>query len=93
MSVHAQFTALALAALALSAPAMLIAWRARLPSRRLATALYATGFTLIALTLILDPILSPPLFYHGFFPGVGIGGIVIALALAHVDYWSRDKRG
>jgi peptidoglycan/LPS O-acetylase OafA/YrhL len=92
VSVHAQFTALAFAALALSSPAMVIAWRARLPSRRLATALYASGFTLIALTLILDPILNPPLFYHGFFPGVGIGGIVIALALAHVGYWSRDKR-
>lgn len=92
MSVHAQFAALALAALVLTAPALVITWRARLPSRRLTTALYAAGFTLIALTLVLDPMLSPPLFYHGFFPGIGIGGIALALALAHLDYWERARR-
>ncbi|HEX9036183.1 MAG TPA: hypothetical protein VF808_04250 [Ktedonobacterales bacterium] len=91
MTPHEQFTALAVAGLALTAPAIIIAWRARLPSRRLATTLYAAGFTLIALTLILDPILNPPLFYHGFFPGVGIGGIVIALALAHIEFWGRRR--
>ncbi len=75
MSVHEQFTALAIAGLLVTFPAMVIAWRARLPSRALATALYGAGFVLIGATLVLDPILSPPLFYHGFFPGVGIGGI------------------
>ncbi len=91
MSVHTEFTALAIAGLALTFPAIIIAWIARLPSRSLATALYGTGFVLIGATLIVDSILNPPLFYHGFFPGVGIGGIVIALALAHVDYWGRRR--
>lgn len=92
MSVHAQFVALAAVGLVVTLPAMVIAWAARLPSRGLATALYAAGFALIGATLVLDPILSPPLFYHGFFPGIGIGGIAVALALAHRDYWD-GKRG
>ncbi len=92
MTVHTEFIALAVAALALTFPAIIVAWIARLPSRALATALYGTGFVLIAATLIVDSIVNPPLFYHGFFPGIGIGGIIIALALAHVDYWS-GKRG
>ena len=92
MSVHEQFTALAVAGLLVTLPAMIIAWRVRLPSRRLATALYGAGFALIGATLVLDPILNPRLFYHGFFPGVGIGGIAIALALAHQDYWGGKRR-
>lgn len=91
MSAHEQFTALAVAGLALTSPAMVIAWVARLPSRKLAIALYVVGFAFIGATLVLDPILSPPLFYHGFFPGIGIGGIVIALALAHQEYWGRKR--
>ncbi len=43
MSVHAQFTALALAGLALTAPALAYAWRRRLRDRRLATTLYTSG--------------------------------------------------
>jgi hypothetical protein len=91
--VHVQFIALAVAGLIVTLPAIVIAWRARLPSRRLATALYVAGFVFIASTLILDPILNPPLFYHGFFGGIGIGGVAIALALAHRDYWGGKRRG
>ena len=91
MSVHTEFIALAVASLALTFPALVVAWVARLPSRKLASALYGVGFALIAATLIVDSIVNPPLFYHGFFPGIGIGGIVIALALAHVDYWGRRR--
>ncbi|HEX8730779.1 MAG TPA: hypothetical protein VF725_01855 [Ktedonobacterales bacterium] len=81
MSTHAQFVALTLAGLALTAPALVVAWRGRLPVRRLATTLYLVGFALIVATLIIDPILRPPLFYHGFVPGVGIGCVALALAL------------
>lgn len=84
MSVHAQFVALALAGLALTAPALVVAWRKRLRDRRLALALYALGFALIAATLIADPILRPPLFYHGFFSGIGIGCVALALALVYL---------
>jgi peptidoglycan/LPS O-acetylase OafA/YrhL len=92
VGVHAQFTALAVGGLIVTSPAIIIAWRARLPSRKLATALYAGGFALIGATLVLDPILNPPLFYHGFFPGVGVGGILIALALAHQEYWGGARK-
>lgn len=81
MSTHAQFVALTLVGLALTAPALVIAWRGRLPVRRLATTLYVLGFALIVATLIIDPIERPPLFYHGFVPGVGIGCVALALAL------------
>lgn len=81
MSVHAQFAALALAGFVVTVPVLVIAWVRRLPARRMATILYLVGFALIGATLILDPILRPPLFYHGFFPGIGIGAITVALAL------------
>ncbi|HEX8997352.1 MAG TPA: hypothetical protein VF812_15095 [Ktedonobacterales bacterium] len=81
MSVHAQFVALALVGCALTAPALVAAWRMRLPDRHLATVFYVVGLALISATLILDPIVRPPLFYHGFFPGVGIGAVALSLAL------------
>jgi peptidoglycan/LPS O-acetylase OafA/YrhL len=84
VSVHAQFIALAVVGFALTAPALVAAWIMRLPDRRLATTLYLVGFALICATLIVDPILQPPLFYHGFFPGVGIGAIALALALVEL---------
>ena len=89
MSVHAQFVALALVGFALTAPALIPAWRLRLPDRQLATALYLFGVALIVATLILDPILSPPLFYHGYFPGIGIGCMALALALVYRAYRLR----
>ncbi|HEU0025702.1 MAG TPA: hypothetical protein VFQ25_01180 [Ktedonobacterales bacterium] len=89
--VHVEFIALAVAGLIVTLPAMVIVWRARLPSRRLATALYVAGFAFISSTLILDPILNPPLFYHGFYAGIGMGGVAIALALAHRDYWGGKR--
>lgn len=92
MSAHAQFIALAIAGLALTMPVIAGAWIVRLPCRRLASALYVSGFALIGATLILDPILSPPLFFHGFFPGIGIGGIAIALALTLIDWRTVRQR-
>lgn len=84
MSVHAQFIALALVGFALTAPALVAAWLMRLADRQLATALYTLGFALMSATLILDPIVRPPLFYHGFFPGIGIGCVALALALVYL---------
>ena len=84
MSVHAQFIALALVGFALTAPALVAAWLMRLADRQLATALYTLGFALVSATLILDPIIRPPLFYHGFFPGIGIGCVALALALVYL---------
>ncbi len=84
MSVHAQFIALALVGFALTALALVAAWLMRLADRQLATALYTLGFALMSATLILDPIVRPPLFYHGFFPGIGIGCVALALALVYL---------
>lgn len=81
MSAHAQFTVLALLGCALTAPALVAAWRLRLADRCLATGFYLAGFVLIGATLALDPLLQPPLFFHGFVPGIGIGAVAIALAL------------
>ena len=81
VSPHAQFTVLALLGCALTAPALSAAWRLRLADRCLASVFYLVGFGLIGATLALDPILQPPLFFHGFVPGIGIGAVAIALAL------------
>ncbi|HEY7973991.1 MAG TPA: hypothetical protein VIG77_08455 [Ktedonobacterales bacterium] len=81
MSAHTQFTLLALLGGALTAPAMIAAWILRLPDRQMAMGSYGVGCALIAGALILDPIIQPPLFYHGFVPGLGIGAVAIALAL------------
>lgn len=81
MSTHTQFTLLALLGGALTAPALVAAWLLRLPDRQLATGYYGVGCALIAGALILDPIIQPPLFFHGFIPGIGIGAASIALAL------------
>lgn len=86
MSPHAQFTALALLGCALTVPAVIVAWRRRLADRRLATILYLVGFALIGATIALDPLLQPPLFFHGFVPGIGIGAVAIALALVASAY-------
>lgn len=98
MSVHEQFIVMALAGFALTVPALVAAWLMRLPDRQLATALYTLGFALITATLILDPIVRPPLFYHGFFPGIGIGMAAVALALVAMNarrarsHRSRSRR-
>lgn len=81
VSAHTQFTLLALLGGALTAPALVAAWMLRLPDRQLATGSYGAGCVLIAGALVLDPIIQPPLFYHGFVPGLGIAAMAIALAL------------
>lgn len=59
-----------------TAPIPVLARRRRLRHRSSITTLYAIGFGLIAMTLLIDTIWNPPLFFHGFVPGVGIGLLI-----------------
>lgn len=80
MTPHIQFLILACVSLAITMLAIVYAWRRRTPHRVFATVLYASGYVLIGAAFIIDDILRPPLFVHGFVPGIGIGAIIIALA-------------
>ena len=90
MSVHMGFTLLALGALLATSPLIIVAWLRRQAYRRLAIGLYVGGFTCIFATLLLDPILRPPLFYHGFFPGIGASCVAVALALV-LRHWQQSS--
>ena len=81
MSTHMQFTLLALAALIATLPVMIFASVHRLAFRSLAITFYTSGFALIGAALVLDPVIHPPLFYHGFIPGIGMAMIALGLAI------------
>ncbi len=85
MTPHIQFLILAAVSLAITALAIIYGWRARLLNRVFATALYIGGYTLIGAAFIVDDILRPPLFVHGFVPGIGIGAVTLALSLILQD--------
>lgn len=85
MTPHIQFLILACVSLAITVVAIVHAWRRRLRHRAFATVLYGGGYTLIGAAFIVDDILRPPLFVHGFVPGIGIGAIVVALATVLQD--------
>lgn len=85
MTPHIQFLLLACVSLAITMLAIIHAWRRRLQHRLFATVLYGGGYTLIGAAFIIDDILKPPLFVHGFVPGIGIGAIVVALAIILQD--------
>jgi hypothetical protein len=87
MSPHAQFLLADALAMPALAPVCALAWRRRLRHRTPITLLYSVGFGLIALTLLIDTIWNPPLFFHGFVPGIGIG-----LLLACVGLYLQDAR-
>ncbi|HEX8036697.1 MAG TPA: hypothetical protein VF510_22760 [Ktedonobacterales bacterium] len=91
MTPHIQFLILACVSLAITMLAIVHAWRRHLPQRKFATMFYSSGYMLIGAAFIIDDILRPPLFVHGFVPGIGIGVIVIALALVLQDAISRSK--
>lgn len=85
MTPHIQFLILACVSLVITGLAVVHAWRARLQHRVFATVLYGSGYTLIGAAFIIDDILRPPLFVHGFVPGIGIGAILVALAVIRKD--------
>lgn len=85
MSVHTGFLLAACVSALVTLPALVYAQHRRLPSRTLATWLYVTGYAAIAAALVLDPVLQPPLFVHGFVPGGGTGLILVGLALVLHD--------
>ena len=85
MTPHIQFLILAGVSLVITVLAIIYAWRRNLRHRVFATVLYGSGYTLIGATFIIDDILRPPLFVHGFVPGIGIGAIVVALATIFQD--------
>jgi hypothetical protein len=82
MSTHAGFTAAAALSLMVTLPLVVSAWRRQHMHRALVLALYVAGYVFIAAALLLDPVIQPPLFIHGFVPGIGAGLIVTALALS-----------
>lgn len=81
MSTHTGFLIAACFSVLMTLPAIVFARHRRLPSRALATWLYVAGYAGIAAALTLDPVVQPPLFVHGFVPGIGTGLILVALAL------------
>lgn len=81
MTPHVQFLILACVSLAITMLAIIYAWRRHMPHRVFATVLYGSGYMLIGAAFIIDDILRPPLFVHGFVPGIGIGAIMVALAI------------
>ncbi len=85
MTPHTQFLILAGISLVITMLAIVFAWRRHLPHRVFVTVLYGSGYALIGAAFIVDAILKPPLFVHGFVPGIGIGAIVVALAAIRQD--------
>jgi hypothetical protein len=89
MSTHSGFVLVAVLSLVSTLPLLVFGWRRRSLHRELAVALYLAGYALIGATLLLDPVLQPPLFLHGFVPGMGAGLSVAALALILQDLIRR----
>lgn len=81
MTPHAQFLIAALAALVVTSPYAVITPRLQKRYRRTIIALFTSGYALIGATFIVDDLLNPPLFFHGFVPGIGIGLILASLGL------------
>jgi hypothetical protein len=91
MTVHEQF--LALAAISFVATVWVVAWalRRQFAARKWIVSYYAAGYVLIAAAFILDDIFAPPLFVHGFVPGIGIALIIEALLLAAAETFTRAE--
>jgi hypothetical protein len=71
----------AVASLLVTLPVMVWQWQMRWPHRIFAATLYMGGYVFIGATFVIDAIAQPPLFMHGFIPGIGSGMIAIALAM------------
>jgi hypothetical protein len=81
MSAHTGFLIVAAASLAMTSPCLALALMWRLTHRRLLAALYLLGYALIAQQFVVDAFINPPLFFHGFGPGIGIGLLIAFFGL------------
>jgi hypothetical protein len=90
MSAHEQF--LALTACSFVATVWAVAWtfRRHLTARWWIASYYGIGYVIIAAAFILDEILAPPLFIHGFVPGIGSALIIEALLLVVIATFARS---
>jgi hypothetical protein len=81
------------AGMLITSPLVLRAWLRGLPHRTQITGLYAAGYSIIALALIVDAIYNPPLYLHGFTPGIGIGLLLGSFGLYLHDAASTRRKG
>jgi hypothetical protein len=81
VSPHTQFMMVDVAGMLVTSPLIMRAWLRALPHRAVIAGLYAAGYGIIALALIVDAVYNPPLYLHGFTPGIGIGLLLGSLAL------------
>lgn len=81
MSVHEQFLTFAGVSFAVTVMALVIAASRGLAVRGRPLAYFLVGYGLIAAAFVIDSIFAPPLFMHGFIPGVGVGLVADALLL------------
>lgn len=81
MSPHLQFLLVDLMAMLALCPVLVVAWRRRLRWRAAIGGLYTLGFGVIGLTFLIDGLVNPPLYLHGFSGGVGIGLLLACVGL------------
>lgn len=81
MTPHTGFLLAAVLSLLVTLPVLVWRWYTRRPHWMFAAALYFGGYLLIGAAFIVDAIAQPPLFVHGFVPGIGSGMIVVALVM------------
>jgi hypothetical protein len=81
VSAHTGFLIVAAISLALISPCLALAIMWRYEHRRLLAVLYALGYALIAQQFVVDEFTNPPLFFHGFGPGIGIGLLIAFFGL------------
>lgn len=89
MTPHTQFFIAALAALVVTSPGIMATPRREARFRQTIIALFVSGYALIGATFIIDDLVNPPLFFHGFVPGIGIGLILASLSLAIMLRYNR----
>lgn len=85
MTPHLQFLIIIVVALVVTLPWVVLAGLRGLRHREAIMTLYIAGFGLLAGTFIVDSIVNPPLFFHGFVPGIGIGLLIGALGQGLLD--------
>ena len=89
MSAHTGFLIVAAVSLAMTSPCLAMALMRRFEHRRLLAALFLLGYALIAQQCIVDAFINPPLCFHGFGPGIGIGLLIAFFGLLREDLRER----